>query len=259
MNRHAPEKFPPRNAVPGAARRDAEQRKLVWAALLTVLAVHGLLLGLFRLAPRESPPEAGDLPAVGSIDLNARGNAALVQWLTIHDPALLTAPNREFGYSAAAGTVRFHHPIADLPNPPLLNAPEGAMRPAEHPVPVPPSGRMLRAAGGIRSGAAEAAAGTGAVTWNGRVWSGPAKALERSLGQEGAGRALPGKASVFELAPARGEGLAMRVVLTESCGDAEFDRAAERMLRRHLAAKAMRSGEVAVDWPRLAARRGGER
>lgn len=245
----------PRRAAPGGERRQKESRRLFWEAFFAVLAVHALLLGLFRFAPRENPPEADELPAVGSIDLNARGNAALVQWLAIHDPALLTAPNREVGYSAVIGPVRFHHPVADLPQPPLLNAPEEVSAAERPPLPAPPPGRLFRVSGAGGGASALPAAG-GAVTWNGRVWRAPEEALRREFASV-PGRAAPDRESVFELGPPRAEGLAMRFVLTGSCGDAELDRAAARLLRRQLESLAPRTGLVAVDWRRLAERGGG--
>lgn len=238
--------------IPRAAEpHRSESRRLWLMAAATAVAVHGLLLGLFRYAPRVNPPESDELPAVGAIDLAVPGNAALAQWMAIHDPALVTAPNVTNGYSMVMSIPVFRRGLEDLPHPPVLTVPGTTKSTVPEMVLNTEPPALLRA---VRTPwRPESPVSTRVrVTLNGRELPGLSGELTRwRNARSKSDKVLPaaGMITEIELGPSRIPGLGRRMRLVRSCGKPEFDRRALGCLEAGPAGGGD-SGTVAVDWGR---------
>lgn len=123
-----------------------EKRQLMLITGLTVL-FHGLLLVLFSAETTPEAAEQNQLSKVGRMDLALAGNAPLATFIEVHDPALMTRPDRRHGYSSYMNDFPAHPVPEDLPTPPRLISPaepaEKAQLPAvrfERSSVVPPAG-----------------------------------------------------------------------------------------------------------------------
>ena len=99
------------------------ERRYLAAALITALAVHGILLLLFQPQPVTGDISNDELAKVGRLALDAPGSGAMVRWMQNHDPALMTAPDQKRGYSQVLNDFRGRQKLEDLPLPLHLNVP----------------------------------------------------------------------------------------------------------------------------------------
>ena len=109
------------------------RRQLIVIISLTVL-FHALLLVLFRPGSVPAGTVNNKLLTVQNVDLAQTENAPLVQTLQVHDPAMMTQPDRRYGYSAFMNDYRAHPIPEDLPLPPRLIPPTAAPALAALPV-----------------------------------------------------------------------------------------------------------------------------
>lgn len=99
------------------------ERRYLLLAVVAALAVHGVLLVLFRPLPVTSTASNSKLATVGRIELDAPSSEAMARWMQNHDPAAMTAPDQQIGYSQVLNNFRQRKELEDLPLPLHLNVP----------------------------------------------------------------------------------------------------------------------------------------
>lgn len=235
--------------TPVPASRRFRHWPLWLVAAVTAVAVHGMLLGLFRYAPKVNPPESDELPAVGTIDLALAENGELGQWLVLHDPSLLIAPSVENGYSMVMAVPVFRNGVEDLPHPPVLSVP-GAPTSKAPRIVLNTEISAILSAGNAAWHPDPAMASPVRVSLDGRDLPLPGRDLTRWRDGLAPSKKFPaaGKITEVELGSERLPGLGARLRLIRSCGDAEFDRQAVLYVAAYLRRIGLTSGVVAVDW-----------
>lgn len=226
------------------------EKRCLFMALLTALAVHGLLLVLFRATPQSGSAINSNSATAGRIDLNDPANYRLAQWIKNHDPALMTAPDRQTGYSAALSNLPARSELEDLPLPLHLSVPR-QLESAPLPENITSRSHLLSRQLPHPQTVSKKSSPVLMIYYNGS----PAEKLQKTLDAMLDKQQLtqleitqPQELSV-KIAPPHLPGLENRLQLQQSSGNAELDRLALQMIRGALLQKIIGPGEITLFIP----------
>ena len=231
-------------------RKFSPEKRYLFMALLTALAVHGLLLVLFRATPQSGSAINSNSATAGRIDLSDPANSRLAQWIKNHDPALMTAPNRQSGYSAALSKFPARSELEDLPLPLHLSVPRQL---ESAPLPENITGRthLLNSQLAMPPTVSKKTTPVLTVCCNGR----PVKKLQEIFDNMLKKQQLAKldfsqlQQLTVKIAPPHLPGLENRLQLQQSSGSAELDRLVLQMIRGALLQKIIGPGEITLFIP----------
>ena len=231
-------------------RKFSPEKRCFFIALITALAVHGLLLVLFRATPQSGNSINSNSATAGRIDLSDPANSRLAQWIKNHDPALMTAPDRQSGYSAALSKFPARAELEDLPLPLHLSVPR-QLESAPLPENITGRSHLLSSQLSLQLAVSKKSVPDLQICYNGR----PNEKLQKIFDNM-PGRQQLAKVGISQLqtlsvkiVPPRLPGLENRLQLQQSSGSYELDRLVLQTLRGALLQKIIAQGEITLSVP----------
>lgn len=241
------------NAEEIKAKQQKFHRRIICEAVGIVVLFHLILLGLFRYAPRIAEAAGAERKPVMMLNLAALPEEERQfwdNWLTYHDPSLISRPDRKYTYSAVRQEAAFREalpghaaklPLAEPEPRPAIGFGRLPQLPSVPSVPARLAGYRAATVALLQPPPAVKAS-LPRFSLNGRPWNLPVppETFEES--------AAGGSYSVIRFYPARAAGM-LRYEVSESNGAPAQEQLAIRLLlQQPELAGADENQEVRIQW-----------